>query len=81
MARLTADATQHWLTPSRMAEDDLPDHVIDRDVGSTAPARHSELVEAYRRAAGWGCELTRHLSAEYGFPDPGPVALKGLNPT
>jgi hypothetical protein len=53
MARVTTVATQHLLTPSRLAEHDLPQPLIERYVKSTAPARRTELVDAYRRASEW----------------------------
>ncbi len=79
MARLTTGATQHWLTPSRLAEHDLPQASIARYVMSTAPAQHTELLAAYRHAVQWGCELTRGLAADHGFTDPGPVAIAATN--
>jgi lincosamide nucleotidyltransferase len=78
MARLSVGATTHWLTPSRLAEDDLPGDVIVRYTEATAHAERDELVRAYRYAGDWGAELTQTLAAAHGFTDPGPLALDAL---
>jgi lincosamide nucleotidyltransferase B/F len=48
MARLAHNRTQHWLTPSRQAEADLPDHVVTDLRRTTAPADPDEVRQALR---------------------------------
>jgi len=65
MARLVHDRTEHWLTPSRRAEVDLPDDVVRELRGTTAPADPDAVRQALRVAwqlgRGYWMELaTRH---------------------
>jgi len=53
MVRLTEDRTQHWLTPSRGAETDLPAEVVSAICSTTATADSSSLTHAI--AATWAC--------------------------
>jgi lincosamide nucleotidyltransferase len=50
MARLAEDRTDHWLTPSRRAETDLPLDVVAELRHSTAAAEPNELRDALRAA-------------------------------
>jgi lincosamide nucleotidyltransferase len=50
MARLAHHRTQHWLTPSRQAEADLPGHVVTDLRRATAPAQLDEVRQALRVA-------------------------------
>ncbi|MFG2044541.1 hypothetical protein [Dactylosporangium sp. NPDC048998] len=53
MARLVLDRTQHWLTPSRQAEVELPDDVVLELRRTTAPADPEAVRQALRVA--WQC--------------------------
>lgn len=67
MVRLATDSTQHWLTPSRQAETDLPPDIV--------PALHSTTATAGRRsldaalASTWflGRGCWRQLAHRHGF--------------
>lgn len=50
MARLVEHRTEHWLTPSRRAEAELPAHVVADVRRATAPAGPDEVREALRMA-------------------------------
>lgn len=50
MARLVEHRTQHWLTPSRRAEAELPAHVVTDLRRTTAAANPDEVREALRLA-------------------------------
>ncbi|GLY93234.1 nucleotidyltransferase domain-containing protein [Actinoplanes sp. NBRC 103695] len=53
MARLAENRTQHWLTPSRAAETDLPTAVVQALHRTTATADAASLTAAI--AAMWSC--------------------------
>jgi lincosamide nucleotidyltransferase len=63
MARLVHDKTQHWLTPSRQAETELPHDVVIELGRTTAPADAGAVREALRvawqRGRGYWTELAR----------------------
>ncbi|MCO8270648.1 hypothetical protein M1L60_08555 [Actinoplanes sp. TRM 88003] len=70
MTRLTTDSTQHWLTPSRHAETDLPTEVTRMIHGATATADPSSLAAAL--TANWrlGRSCWRQLGLRHGFAVP-----------
>jgi lincosamide nucleotidyltransferase len=53
MARLAEDQTQHWLTPSRLAEADLSRRTIDA-MYATAPRTNAQDIRR-ASAAAWAC--------------------------
>lgn len=53
MARLATGHTEHWLTPSRAAETDLPPEVVAALHRATASANRESLAEAI--TAAWTC--------------------------
>jgi lincosamide nucleotidyltransferase len=63
MARLVHDRTEHWLTPSRQAEAELPDDVVIELRRTTAPADPGAVREALRvawqRGRGYWTELAK----------------------
>lgn len=63
MARLVHDRTEHWLTPSRQAEAELPDDVVIELRQTTAPADPGAVREvlrvAWQRGRGYWTELAR----------------------
>jgi lincosamide nucleotidyltransferase len=52
MARLVTARTDHWLTPSRCAERELPPQVL-AELRGTAATRGDDIRAAIRRA--WRC--------------------------
>ncbi|MDR7277818.1 hypothetical protein [Catenuloplanes atrovinosus] len=76
MVRLAEDRTQHWLTPSRAAETDLPPEVVAALHRLTAPAPHTSIIETWR----YGRHRWERLADRVGFavPDALFAALDGL---
>ena len=70
MARLAEGRTQHWLTPSRSAETDLPADVVAAIRRSTATADPAALAAAV--TAAWECGRThwQHLAGAAGRSTP-----------
>jgi len=57
LVRLHEGKTDHWPTPSRALERDLPDAAYRRYVTCTAGAQPSDLCVAYRESWRWSREL------------------------
>jgi lincosamide nucleotidyltransferase len=70
MVRLAGDSTQHWLTPSRKAEDDLPAEVVRALHGTTATADGPSLERALTTAWGVGRDAWQQLAGRHGFALP-----------
>ena len=71
MARLLEDQTQHWLTPSRHAENDLSPEAyarFGRCVAASLAPEH--MRRALHQSWGWGGELMHGLRARYGITIP-----------
>jgi lincosamide nucleotidyltransferase len=67
LARIQAGCTDHWPTPSRAAEHDLPPEHYARFAACTAGLAPGALEAAYSAAWAWGVELARALSAGHPF--------------
>ena len=70
MVRLAGDSTQHWLTPSRRAEADLPAEVVRALHGTTATADRRSLEQALVTAWGVGRAAWQQLAGRHGFALP-----------
>jgi len=70
LVRLQHGATDHWPTPSRAFERDLPAPVVDRYVRCTAAASPRELPSAYRATWSWARELFAAVAAPLGVEVP-----------
>lgn len=70
MARLAEHRTQHWLTPSRRAEAELPAHVLSSLRHTTASADPDELRQAIRMAWRHGRRYWIELAKQRGFDIP-----------
>lgn len=57
LVRLSEKKTDHWPTPSRALEKDLPSAAYERYVTCTAGARPDEICNAYRASWDWSQEL------------------------
>ncbi|KAF4407117.1 MULTISPECIES: nucleotidyltransferase domain-containing protein [Streptomyces] len=57
LCRLLRDSTDHWLTPSRALEADLPAADRERYTATTSAARESEVRTAARNSWSWSREL------------------------
>jgi lincosamide nucleotidyltransferase len=70
MARLVTDRTAHWLTPSRLAEVELPADVLHAIGTTTGTASPDQIAAALR--ASWACgrDYWCRLSERYGNPVP-----------
>jgi lincosamide nucleotidyltransferase B/F len=66
LARLAHGRTEHWLTPSRQAEIELPPETVRAINRTTATANHNSLVAALAAAWHYGREL---------WPEPVPAEL------
>lgn len=66
MVRALEDTTDHWLTPSRLAEQDLSPAAYARFKACTAPLDEQALWRAYRNAWLWGRELLAGLHERFG---------------
>lgn len=66
LARAVEGATDHWLTPSRLAEQDLSPEAYARFAACSAPLDGDALRAAYRAAWVWGQELIEVLRGRYG---------------
>jgi len=62
LVRIRFGVTDHWPTPSRALEGDLPAEAYDRYLACTAGARPHELCAAYRESWAWGLELGTPLA-------------------
>jgi lincosamide nucleotidyltransferase B/F len=65
IARLAEGSTEHWLTPSRRAETDLPSDVVAELCRSTAAAEPDELRDALRKAWRLGRRYWIALARQY----------------
>jgi lincosamide nucleotidyltransferase B/F len=70
LVRLGTGHTEHWLTPSRAAETDLPAHLVDQLASATGGARVEDLDRALREAWAIGRAQWTALAARYHFPLP-----------
>jgi lincosamide nucleotidyltransferase B/F len=70
MARKVSGQTQHWLTPSRLAERELPADMYARFASCTADLSDGALERAYRSAWQWGKELIAELNLSSGVELP-----------
>ena len=70
MARLADGRTQHWLTPSRRAEQDLTPETVAAIAATTAQAHAYAVGEAI--VAAWACGRAywSRLASRFGFPLP-----------
>ncbi|MEW2726959.1 hypothetical protein [Streptomyces albidoflavus] len=62
--------TDHWLTPSRAAEDDLPAADLARYTATTAPLEAAALRAAARASWQWSRELAAEAHGRWGTPVP-----------
>ena len=67
LARIQAGRTDHWPTPSRAAESDLPPEAYARFAACTAGLAPGALEAAYAAAWAWGVEMAQALSARHPF--------------
>jgi lincosamide nucleotidyltransferase B/F len=70
MARALEGQTGHWLTPSRLAEQDLAPETCTRLVECTAPLEPRALRRAYGQCWAWGGELMAGLRTRWGIRVP-----------
>ncbi len=70
MARLAENTTEHWPTPSRCAEQDLPEATYGRYVACTTALQQEGLWQAYRTSLAWGKELMGTLAPRHGLTLP-----------
>jgi len=70
LARLVGGHHEHWLTPSRAAETDLPAYLVEHAYDATARADPDDIARALRAAWASGRVYWLELSARYGFPWP-----------
>ncbi|MFE0380386.1 hypothetical protein ACFW1M_33590 [Streptomyces inhibens] len=65
LCRLLCGSTTHWFTPSRALEDDLPAADRERDVATTAVARHEDVRTAARQSLRCSRELVVEAAARW----------------
>jgi lincosamide nucleotidyltransferase len=70
LVRFAENRTQHWLTPSRRAEHDLPPAVVDGLTAATAPAESAALRRALAAAWRLARPAWRTLAGRYEAPVP-----------
>jgi lincosamide nucleotidyltransferase len=70
MSRLATGRTEHWLTPSRRAETDLPAEMVARLRGTTAPADPDTIRAALRRCWLLGRDCWTTLADRHHFSVP-----------
>lgn len=68
LCRLLRDTTEHWLTPSRALEADLPAADRERHVAATAAAVPDEVRRAARESWAWSRELAAEAASRWGVP-------------
>jgi lincosamide nucleotidyltransferase len=73
LIRLHENATDHWPTPSRALESDLPNGAYTRYLSCTAGVQPAELSAAYRESWRWGRELFDALGGPLGIELPAVV--------
>jgi lincosamide nucleotidyltransferase len=72
MARLLEQATDHWLTPSRLVEQDLSPEAYARFAECVAAGLDADsLRRAYRAAWTWGSAMLADLGARLDITPPG----------
>jgi lincosamide nucleotidyltransferase len=67
MVRALEGSTDHWLTPSRLAEHDLSPEAYARFRECTAHLEEHALWRAYRKAWEWGGDLLANLRGTFGI--------------
>ena len=67
MSRALEGSTEHWLTPSRLAEHDLSPEAYARFKDCTAYLDERALWRAYHQSWGWGGELLAGLRGKFGI--------------
>ncbi|WP_017614793.1 nucleotidyltransferase domain-containing protein [Nocardiopsis salina] len=65
LLRLLHGSTDHWLTPSRALEEDLPSSV-ERHAATTAPAEPAAVARAARESWEWSRELVDEAHGRWG---------------
>ncbi len=70
MARVLEGRTEHWPTPSRLAERDLSPDSIARLKACSAPLDEDALRRAYAAAWAWGNEMLIALRDRFGIAYP-----------
>ncbi|NEC14386.1 nucleotidyltransferase domain-containing protein [Streptomyces sp. SID8014] len=70
LCRLLRGTTDHWLTPSRAAERDLPAADLDRYTATTARLEAAGLRAAARASWQWSRELAAEAHGRWGTPEP-----------
>jgi lincosamide nucleotidyltransferase B/F len=78
MARKVSGQTQHWLTPSRLAERDLPAELYTRFASCTADLSSGSLERAYINVWGWAKELIETLNNTCGVSLP-PALIQSID--
>lgn len=73
LVRLSEGTTDHWPTPSRALEKDLPHAAYERYLTCTAGAQPSALRAAYQETWGWSRELFGKVAAPLGVGLPATV--------
>jgi lincosamide nucleotidyltransferase len=76
MARVLEDRTDHWLTPSRLAERDLSAETCARLKACSAPLDEDALRRAYAAAWAWGDEMLIALRDHVGITYPAALCAK-----
>jgi lincosamide nucleotidyltransferase len=76
MARVLEDHTEHWLTPSRLAERDLSSETCARLKACSAPLDEDALRRAYAAAWAWGDEMLIALRERVGIAYPAALCAK-----
>jgi lincosamide nucleotidyltransferase len=67
MARAATQQTQHWPTPSKALERELPPELYQRFIGCTAGLMDDALEQAYQESWRWGVELIDALVTSSGI--------------
>ncbi|MET9708611.1 nucleotidyltransferase domain-containing protein [Nocardiopsis alba] len=70
LARLLHGSTDHWLTPSRALEADLPGDVVERYRRTTGDTSPEEVRRTVRESWAWSRELSREAAARWGLSAP-----------
>lgn len=70
MARLLAGSTNHWPSPRRLLEHDVPAATYERFRACTARLETTDVQRAYTATWSWGLEMMRGLCKSHGLPLP-----------
>lgn len=76
LVRLHLGATEHWPTPSRALEQDLPAAEYERYLTCTASAGPSDLCAAYRESWHWALDLFAGVARPLAIKPPAAVVAE-----